>query len=172
MVSVSADPAVSGLDEFDAEASILLVSVAVVWHRWSLEVIERHKKSHRGAVISDQVLQHEEFDISPEVLEQCEKVAVSRQRLTEWAELAEVVPTDALKRGLQVRSERGGEEQFRTNGFLEVLPRFDALSLSSTMKSIQNLPCLDQDAECIEVATTSSMQHSICGLSHIMRRLY
>ena|SRR5215831_5681043 len=92
MGSVSANPAVSSLDELDAEASILLVSVAVLWHRWSLEVIERHEEPHRGAVIGDQVLQHEEFDVSLEVLEQCEKVAVSRQGLTEWVALAEVVP--------------------------------------------------------------------------------
>lgn len=98
---MSADPAVSGLDKLDAEVSILLVSLAVLWHRWSLEVIERHEEPHRGAVIGDQVLQHEEFDVPPEVLEQCEKVAVSRQGLTEWAELAEVVPADALEREIE-----------------------------------------------------------------------
>jgi hypothetical protein len=52
----SADPAVSGLDELDAEMSILLVSVAVLWHRWSIEVVERHEEPHRRAVIGDQVL--------------------------------------------------------------------------------------------------------------------
>jgi hypothetical protein len=87
-----ADPAVSSLDEFDAEASILLVGVAIPWHGWSIKVIERHEEPHRGAVFGDQVLQHEEFDVAPEVLEQREKVAVPRQRLTEWAVLDDVVP--------------------------------------------------------------------------------
>jgi hypothetical protein len=54
---MSADPAVSSLYEFDAEASILLVGVAIRWHRWSIEVIERHEEPQRGAVFGDQVLQ-------------------------------------------------------------------------------------------------------------------
>ena len=68
--STSADPAVSSLDELDAKASILLVGIAIPWHRWSIEVIERHEEPNRRAVVGDQVLQHEEIDVSPEVLEQ------------------------------------------------------------------------------------------------------
>ena len=98
---MSADPAVSSFDEFDAEASILLVGVAITWHRWSIEVIERHEELHRGAVFGDQVLQHEEFDVAAKVLEQREKVTVPRQRLTEWAALDEVVPADALEREIE-----------------------------------------------------------------------
>lgn len=49
MRSVSGDPAVSSLDELDAEASILPVNVAILWHRRGLEVIERHEEPHRGA---------------------------------------------------------------------------------------------------------------------------
>jgi len=62
--SMSADPAVSNLDEFNTEASILFVGIAIPWHRWSIEVIERHEEPHRGAVFGDQVLQHEEFDVA------------------------------------------------------------------------------------------------------------
>jgi hypothetical protein len=64
------DPMVSSLDELDAEASVLLVGVANPRHRWSIEVIERHEEPNRRAVVGDQVLQHEEIDVSPEVLEQ------------------------------------------------------------------------------------------------------
>ena len=73
---MSADPAVPSLDKLDAEAPILLVSVVVLWHRWSVEVIERVEEPHRRAVFGDQVLQQEEFDVPPEVVEQREKVAV------------------------------------------------------------------------------------------------
>ena len=83
------------------KATILLVGVAIPWHRWSIEIIERHEEPHRGAVFGDQVLQHEEFDVPPEVLEQREKIAVPRQRLTEWAALNEVVPADALEREIE-----------------------------------------------------------------------
>ena len=84
-----------------AKAPILLVRVAVPWHRSSIEVIERKEKPHRGAVGGDEVLQHKEFDVTSEVVEQCEKVAVSDQRLTEWAALAEVVPADAFEREIE-----------------------------------------------------------------------
>ena len=106
---VSADPAVSSLDELDAEPSILLVGVAIPWHRWSIEVIERHEEPDCGAVVRNQVLQHEEVDVPPEVLEQREKVAVPRQRFTEWAEQGEVVPADALERVRLSRSQAGSD---------------------------------------------------------------
>jgi hypothetical protein len=51
--SMSVDPAVSSLDELDAEEAILLVGVAVPRHRWSIEVIERHKEPHGRAVVGD-----------------------------------------------------------------------------------------------------------------------
>ena len=99
---MSADPAVSSLDELDAEASILPVGVAIARHRWSIEVIERHEEPHHGAVVVvDHILQHEEFDVPAEVLEQREEVAVPRQRVTEWAGLAEVMPADALEREIE-----------------------------------------------------------------------
>jgi hypothetical protein len=120
--SVLADPAVSSLDELDAEASILLVSVAIPWHRWSIEVIERHEEPHRGAVVGDLVLQHEEFDVPPEVLEQREKVAVPRQRLTEWAALAEVVPADALEREIEPVRDLPIEPAGAVDGLLAIDP--------------------------------------------------
>ena len=50
---ISADPKVSGFDELHAEASILVVRVSICWHRWKIEVIERHEESHLGAVFGD-----------------------------------------------------------------------------------------------------------------------
>jgi len=63
--------------------------------------MERHEEPHRGAVFRDQVLQHEEFDIPPEVREQLEKVAVPRQRLIKRAAPAEIVPADTLQREIE-----------------------------------------------------------------------
>jgi hypothetical protein len=41
--SVSTDPTVPSFDELDAEASIFLVGIAIPWHRWSIEIVERHE---------------------------------------------------------------------------------------------------------------------------------
>ena len=86
----------------------------------SVGAFEPHEEPHRGAVFDDQVLQHEEFDVTPEVLGQREKVGVLRQRLTEWAALDKVMPAacllllnTALVCGLwvSVESEGGGHKQ-------------------------------------------------------------
>jgi hypothetical protein len=63
--------------------------------------MERYEELHGGAVFSDQILQHEKFDIPPEVLEQHKKITVPRQRLPEWAALDEIVPADALEREIE-----------------------------------------------------------------------
>lgn len=51
--------------------------------------------------MGDQVLQHEEFDVPPEVGEQLEKVAVPRQRFIKRATPSEVMPADTLERQIE-----------------------------------------------------------------------
>ena len=51
--------------------------------------------------MGNQILQHEEFGVAPEVFEQSEKVAVPRQRLIKRAALAEIVPADTLEREIE-----------------------------------------------------------------------
>ena len=97
-------------------------SVAIPWHRWSIEVIERHKEPHRGVVVGDQILQHKEFDVPPEVLEQCEKVAVPRQRLTEWAAVVQIVPADALERVIEPVRDLPIEPAGAVDGLLAIDP--------------------------------------------------
>ena len=45
---VLGDPLISRLDELDTEASICFVFVAIPWHGWGLEIIERQEKPHCG----------------------------------------------------------------------------------------------------------------------------
>ncbi len=78
----------------------------------------------------------------------------------------------------QSLSKRSDQQEFRLSLFdtvavLILTLRFHeaAPSLSSPMKGIQNLSCLNQDVVCIGVATSSTMQHTIRSLSHIMRIL-
>jgi hypothetical protein len=49
----SVNPAIASFDELDAEASVILVSVAIHWHGWGTEVVEWHKEFHRGAIPGD-----------------------------------------------------------------------------------------------------------------------
>jgi hypothetical protein len=78
----SVNPAIASFDELDAEASVILVSIAIHWHGWGTEVVEWHKEFHRGAILGDQIIQHEEVDVSSKALEQSEELSIPRQRLT------------------------------------------------------------------------------------------
>ena len=94
---VSVDPTVASHDELNASTSVLRIRVAILRHRRSLEVIERHEEGHSGAVVADEVLKQEEIHVPAEAFKQREEVAVPRQRRTKWTALALVVPSDALE---------------------------------------------------------------------------
>ena len=68
--------------------------------------LDRAVLRYGGVVDSDEVLQQEELDVSVEALEQVEEVAVPRQRLTERAGLAFVVPADAFERQVEPARDR------------------------------------------------------------------
>jgi hypothetical protein len=70
------DATVSGLDELDSSSSVFPICVDIVRHRGSLEVIERRKDCHGGAVVSNEILQQDEVRVPREALEQREEVAV------------------------------------------------------------------------------------------------
>jgi len=93
---IPVDPSISRVDEFDAAAPIFPVRIRVGWGRWRTKVIKRHKEIDFRTCGGDQILQQEEFDISTEVIEQGEELAISRQRFTKGAVLTQVMPTHAL----------------------------------------------------------------------------
>ena len=52
----SVNPAIASFDELDAEASVILVNVAIPWHGWSTEVVGWRKELHRGAILDDEFI--------------------------------------------------------------------------------------------------------------------
>src|SRR5579863_7897353 len=67
------DAPVSGLGELDAETPELEVGVQVPRDRRGVEVVEGHEELDRFVVGADEVLQQEEVNVAPELLEQGEE---------------------------------------------------------------------------------------------------
>lgn len=118
----SIDPAIPGFDKLDTHASVFPVHVAICRHRRGVEVIKRHEELHCRAICADQVLQHEEVYVPAEALEQREELAIPRQRLTEWAALLQVVPTNALQREIKSIRDPSVEPAGTVDGLLAVDP--------------------------------------------------
>lgn len=93
---LSVDPLIASLDELNAAVPIRRIGIPVLWDRWSVEVIKWHEEVDRRIILGDEILQQKEVHVPAEVLEQCEELAISRKRLSEWTALAQVVPTDAF----------------------------------------------------------------------------
>jgi len=96
------DALVSRADEVHGTPHVLAVlSNTGGGQRVTREVVEFLVEPHRGVAVLDEIVEQEVVDVSAEVPEEGEEVAVPGERLCQRARCALVVAADALKRQIE-----------------------------------------------------------------------